>query len=78
MLLIVLLIIIGFGVEFPQLYISDSYPNCQFAGLAYTGRCYWYPERDQLQNLLDIALAELENWLKAKKPTKLNQMYHKQ
>jgi len=25
--------IFGFGVEFPQLYINDSYPNCQFACL---------------------------------------------
>ena len=66
MLLIILLIILGFGVEFPQLYINDFYPNCQFADLTYTGRCYWYhvlsrPERDQLQNCLDNALAKLEN-----------------
>jgi len=27
MLQIILLIILGFGVEFPQLYINDSYPN---------------------------------------------------
>jgi len=33
MLLIILLIILGFGVEFPQLYINYSYPNCLFAGL---------------------------------------------
>jgi hypothetical protein len=38
--LIVPLIILGFGVKFPQLYINDSYPNCQFAGLTYTGQCY--------------------------------------
>ena len=38
--LIVPLIILSFGVKFPQLY--DSYPNCQFAGLTYTGQCYWY------------------------------------
>jgi len=37
MLLIILLIILGFGVEFPQLYLNDSYPNCQFAGLTHTG-----------------------------------------
>jgi len=37
MLLIILLIILGFGVKFPQLYINDSYLNCQFAGLTYTG-----------------------------------------
>jgi hypothetical protein len=72
MLLIVLFIILGFGVEFPQLYISDSYPNCQFVGLTCIGRCYWYhallhPERDQLQNCLDRDLAELENWVKANK-----------
>jgi CheY-specific phosphatase CheX len=36
------------------------------------------PERDQLQNCLDSALAELENWLEANKHTKLNQMSHKQ
>jgi len=42
MLLIILLIILGFSVEFPQLYINDSYANCQFSGLTYTGRCYWY------------------------------------
>ena len=39
--LIVLLIIVSF-VKLPQLYIKDSYPNSQFAGLTYTGRCYWY------------------------------------
>jgi len=66
MLLLILLIIFGFGVEFPQLYINDSYPNCQFAGLTYTGQCYLYhvlslPEGDQLQNCLDNALAKLEN-----------------
>jgi len=32
-LLIILLIILGFGVKFPYLYINDSYPDCQFAGL---------------------------------------------
>jgi len=37
MLLIILLIILSFGVEFPQLYINDFYSNCQFAGLTYTG-----------------------------------------
>jgi len=42
MLLIILLIIVGCGVEFSELYINDSYPNCQSAGLTYTGRCYWY------------------------------------
>ena len=42
MLLIILLIILSFGVEFPQLYINDSYPDCQFAGLTYTGQCHWY------------------------------------
>jgi len=83
MLLIILSIILGFGVKFPQLCINDSYPNCQFAGLTYTGRCYWYHvlwllERDQLQNCLDSALAKLENWLKANKNTKLNHMCHKQ
>jgi len=30
---IILLIILGFVVEFPQLYINDSCSNCQFAGL---------------------------------------------
>ena len=83
MLLIILLIILGFGVAFLQLYINDSYPNCQFAGLTYTGQCYCYnvllfPERDQLQNCLDIAPAKLENWLKANKHTKLNHMCYKQ
>jgi len=39
MLFIILLIIQGTGVQFPQLYINDSYPTCQFAGLAYTGWC---------------------------------------
>ena len=53
----------------------------QFAGLTYTGWCYCYhilscPERDQ--NCLYSALAELENWLKASKHTKLNHMCHKQ
>lgn len=76
MLLFILLIIPCFGVKFPQLYINKSYPNCQFAGVTYTGRCYLYhvlshPERDQLQNCLDNALAKLENWLKANKDTKL-------
>jgi len=70
MLLIVLLIILGFGVDFSQLYINDLCPNCQFAGLTYIGRCYWYhvlsrPGGDQLQNYLDSALVELQNWLKA-------------
>jgi len=65
-LLIFLLIILGFGVEFPPLYISDSYPNCQFAGLNCTGQCYSHhilscPERDKPQNCLDNALAEFEN-----------------
>jgi len=83
MLLIILMIIFGFGVEFPQLYINDSYPNCQFAGLTYTGHCYWYhvqshPERDQLQNCLFSAPTKLENWLEANEHTKLNQMCHKQ
>jgi hypothetical protein len=36
------------------------------------------PERDQLQNRIDNALAELGNWLKANKHTKLNHMYCKQ
>ena len=79
MLLIVLLIILGIGVDFPQLYINDSYRNCQFAGLTDTGWCYWChdlsrPERDQLQNCIDSALAKLENWRKANKHTKLNDM----
>jgi len=83
MLFIILLIILGYGVKFPQLYINDSYPNCQFADLTYTGWCYWYhvlllPERDQLQNRRDNALAEFENRLKANKNTKLNHMCHKQ
>ena len=30
------------GVEFPHFYINDFFPNCQFAGLTYTGQCYWY------------------------------------
>jgi hypothetical protein len=81
--LIILLIILGFGVEFLQLYINDSYPDCQFAGLTYTGRCYWYhvlscPERDQLQICLDNATAKLENWLQANKHTKHNHVCHKQ
>jgi hypothetical protein len=51
----------------------------QFVGLAYTGQCYWYldqshPERDQLQNCLDSALTELENWVKANKHSEPNQM----
>jgi len=75
MFFIILLTMLGFGVEFPQLYINESYPNCQLAGLTYTGRCYSYqvllrPERDQIQNCLDSALAKLENWLKANKHTK--------
>jgi len=83
MFLIILLIILGFVVEFPELYVNDSYPNGQFAGLTYTGQCYWYhvllrPERDQLQNCLDNALAKLENWFQAIKHTKLNHMCHKQ
>jgi len=81
MFVIILLIILGFGVEFRQLYINDSYPNCQFAGLTCTGWCFWYPvlsRPDQLHNYIDSALAELENWLKATKHTKLNQMCHKQ
>ena len=83
MLLIVLLIILGFGVKFPQLYINNSYQNCQFADLTNTGRCYCYHvlsrlERDHLQNCLYSALAELENWLEASKRTKLNRMCHTQ
>ena len=83
MLIIILLIILSFGVEFPQLYLNDSYSNCQFAGITHTGRCYWYhvlsnPERGQLQNCLDSAFADLETWLKANKYIKLNQMCHKQ
>jgi hypothetical protein len=83
MLIIILLMIHCCGIEFPQLYINNSYPNCQFAGLTYTGWCYWYhvlsrPERDQLQNCIDIAHAKLENWHKANTHRKLNQMCHKQ
>ena len=83
MVLIILLIVLGFVVEFSQLYMNNSYPNCQFAGLTYTGRCYWYPdishpERDQLKNCLDNALAKLENWVKANKHTKVSDMCHKQ
>ena len=40
--LIVLLIIVSFVVKLPQLYIKDSYPHSQYAGLTYIGRCYWY------------------------------------
>jgi hypothetical protein len=74
MLLLILLVILAFGVQFPCLYMNNSYPNCQFAGLTCTGGCYWYPvlshpERDQLQNCLENALAEF----KANKHTKLNQ-----
>jgi hypothetical protein len=29
MLLVILLVILGFGVEFFLLYINDSYPNCR-------------------------------------------------
>jgi len=81
--LIILLIILGFGVKFPQLFINDSYPYCQFAGLTYTGRCYWYhvlshAERDDLQNCLNSVITKLENWLKANEHTKLSQMCHKQ
>ena len=36
-LLIILLIILSFGVEFPQLYWNDSHPNCQFGGITFTG-----------------------------------------
>jgi len=66
MLLLILLVILGLGNQFPQLYMNSSYSNCQFASLTYTGRCYWYPdlshpERDQLQKCLDNALVELEN-----------------
>jgi hypothetical protein len=80
---VILSLIFVFGVEFPQLCINDSYPNCQFSGLTCTGRCYCYHvlshrERDQLQNCLDSALAELENRHKANKRTKLNQICHKQ
>ena len=83
MLLIILFIILGFGVEFPQLYIYDTYPNCQFIGLTHTGRFYWHhdlshPERDQPPNCLDSALAELENWVKADKHSEPNQMCHGQ
>ena len=83
LILIILLIILGFGVKFTQLYINYSCPNCQFADLTYTGWCYWYhvqsrPERVQLQNCLDSALAKLENRLKANKHTKLNNMCHNQ
>jgi len=44
------------------LVFGDSYPDCQFAGLTYTDHCYWYyvlspPERYELQNCLDSALA---------------------
>ena len=82
-MLLIILFILGFGVRFPQLYINDSYPNCQFVGLTYTGRCYWYhdlslPERDLLQNCLDSVLAELENWVKANKHSEHNQMCHEQ
>ncbi len=64
----------NYGDKFPQFYINNSCPNCQFLGLTCTGQCYWYhvlscPERDQLQNCLDNALAKLENWLKASKHT---------
>jgi len=70
MLLIILFIILGFGVVFFPLCLNDSDPYCQFAGLTYTGQCYWYyvllpPERYELQNNLDSAIAKLENWHKA-------------
>jgi len=70
-----MLVILGFGVQFPWLYMNTSSPNCQFAGLTSTGWCYWYPdlshhERDQLQNCLENALAEFENRVKANKHTK--------
>jgi len=83
MLLLILLVILGFCVKFPQFYMNSSYPNCQFAGLTYIGRCYWYPdlshpERDQHQNCLDSPFAELENWVKGNKHTKLNETCHKQ
>ena len=78
LMLLILLLILGFGVEFPQLYIHDSYPDCQFVGLTYTGRYCFHvllrPEREQLQNYLHSALAEFENWLKASKHTNLNHM----
>ena len=79
MLLIILFIILGFCVEFPQFYINDSCPNCQIAAQTNTGWCYWChlllrPERVQLQNCLENALAELENWLKANKHKYLNHM----
>ena len=59
------------------------YPNCQFARLTYFGRYYWchellHTERNQIQNCLDSALSELENWVKANKHMKLNQMCHRQ
>ena len=83
MFLTILLIILGFGVKFPQFYMNDSYSNCQFAGLTYTDWCYWYnvllhPERGQLQNCFDSTVAELENWLKANKHMERNYMCHKQ
>ena len=80
LMLLILLLILGFGVEFPQLYIYDSYPNCQFVGLTYTGRYCFHvllrSERDQPQNCLYSALAELKNWFKASKHIKLNHMCH--
>jgi len=30
------------SVDNSQLYIKNCHPNCQFADLTYTGRCYWY------------------------------------
>jgi hypothetical protein len=61
-----------YSVDNPRFWlnINHSCPNCQFAGLTYTGQCYWscvlsHPERDQLQNCIDIEVAELEKWLKA-------------
>ena len=76
-MLIILSTILGFGVEFPQLYIKDFYPNCQFAGDVIS-IIYYRIWRDQLQNCLDSALAKLENWLQAPKHTKLNHMCYKQ
>ena len=67
MLLIVLLIILGLGVEFPQLYINDSYPNCQFVGLTDTADgivCYCVLKETSLKIALTVYLPSWRTGLK--------------
>ena len=74
-MLLILLIILGFGVEFPQLHLNDfETVNLQAYWPMLLVSCTFTSWKRPTSN----ALAEFENWLKANKHTKLNKMCHTQ